>query len=396
MMFLLLPAFTVSSVDIKHLSAFLRCSNLTISTKKTLLFKLDRHPIFLVNQFFSIPSLTLKSLKIKDSSVPLFYGNRIHLNLIDVDFYNIFNRTIKIENHIYVDDGAGVVESNLTLLHCRFYDCVYHDDFGGALGIINSSVICRDSIFEACISLYGGAVYAENSKLKFQNSNFTYNYANKAGSMALSSCSTELSNCVFYLCEAKLASTVSFYRDEGFFVEKCKFVNNIADEGVCVHINNAKGLIRQCEFFHNICESMSIGSGNSGVICCNNPQVNIVSCKFAENTKDVGYEPDIDIYVSGTGLTSVRFCQFDKKVEYAILKIPKQDLYLHITNCEHKIEMDFVSQKIMRDSSQYSDTFKNNFSNSQSLNFLIVAITGTVVMLIFVICFLSCLVGSLF
>lgn len=74
-MIILFTLFLCRNYNFLQLSAFMLSSNFTISSKKSLSFKYNNHPLILGIEYFSKPIITLKSLLIKGSNAPLFLEN---------------------------------------------------------------------------------------------------------------------------------------------------------------------------------------------------------------------------------------------------------------------------------------------------------------------------------
>lgn len=149
-------------------------------------------------------------------------------------------------NAIYSSDD-NKNELNLTLEKCRFTSNA--GNYGGVMYLIglnhNITVLADNCIFENNAAATGGAVWAENANIDFNNCCFSKNQyiesdVEKAvgGAMALYNCGTELEDCVFY--ENESAEGGALFCEIAPFhtlvMRKCTLNGNKAAKGSAVSV----------------------------------------------------------------------------------------------------------------------------------------------------------------
>lgn len=221
-------------------------SNFTISSKKSLSFKYNNHPLILGIEYFSKPIITLKSLLIKGSSAPLFFGKSVNLNLEENGFIDFYNETLHISDKTYLYSKLFFQNCTVTINKCAFLND-NPDEFGGSIEIVDSSLICSSSTFEYCFSFYG-VVYGSFSDLNFDDTNFSFCMSENAGAVALDRSKGQFLNCIFNNNLATNFSAISVFQ-ESLFLTECFFINNYVADFACVYMNKASGIIRSCEFY---------------------------------------------------------------------------------------------------------------------------------------------------
>ncbi|OHT06435.1 hypothetical protein TRFO_25549 [Tritrichomonas foetus] len=389
-MFSLFVCFS-TSINIKHIIAYAKCTNISLKASHSLSYKLDNHPLFLgINQLEKI-HLTMKSITFTGLYAPLFYGNSVNLNLYDVSAYDIFNQTLVITGQSVLDRNR-ICLSNITFINCRFTSSFY-DFNGGAFEFTDCQILCNKTLFFDCVASKGSALYASNCNAFFSDTNFSLNYARDFAATTFEMSNVTLLNCIFY---ANFAYTVSSIY--GFFshvyIFNCGFVSNTVDISTCVCLVNCSGLLRGSDFINNYCGVNSPIPEESGVVCLQSPNFyRIIACKFSENTLEGRKKPDTSIVLSGVGTSRILFCQFDRNEDETIQKIqPKEGkLSAIVSNCAVNLNIKSKYQTLAQEMIHSDTSFSLDIGQFTSFSFLQIAFTGVFLLFICSIVVLFCM-----
>ena len=395
MLLAFLSCFSLSALGISQLSVFSLQTNLTISAKSSISLRYERHPLILGIRRSTFSNLKIQSVLFRELAANLFYGkNSANLIFSDVIVQKSDMPPVHIDGST-INDAYMLQDQDVLITNCKFEECIFFNDNGGALEMTNTTLTCKFSSFFFCGGNVGGVMYAEISNMSFSNSNFSSNYGNSAAVLAQKSSYSNFKECFFKGNYAKTDSVMIIEEGE-INIETCYFVSNFAEYHTSLFLKSASATFRESEFYHNICELSNLINDHIGVVCCDNPKkLNILNCKFAENLCDNGKSPDIDIYAYGSGIVNIRFCKFDKNPADSVKKQQNDNLKLILTNCVQDLNMEMVSKDINEDASMFSGVFIYDFTQSNFLAMTMLGISITLLLIILVCIIFSC-IDSLF
>lgn len=178
---------------------------------------------------------------------------------INSDDYDVDGILIERSTDMIIDGGGHIIDANYASKIFRFIPSNIHID----INIVFKNIIFRKASSDSEIggNYYGtgGAFYSERATLTFDNCVFVNNKADDGGVIHLeNNTNLNIFNCYFYQCESYNNGSVihqNNYSTNVININNSVFIENFASGAGTICLNNTNVMIKDCIFKDNVADA---------------------------------------------------------------------------------------------------------------------------------------------